>query len=657
MTPSHALDLSEYTQAVNRIPAPDIKNPGFENGAEGWSMPKGFRIEPNAGINGSAALAYERVDEGERQVMASCNINLIPGVRYKISAWVRTENVVAGKNARFGAGGLLELIFSKDGKWYGELNTKEVRGTRDWVKLEGSGIVKEGADGTGSIALLLRAGMTGKIWFDDIEISPDVDSWYVYQISPNRNHTPTNESSVAFSSHYEPALKVSGLPQYSVLARLQKQDGVSEYLTDQDNNRAVFDFGQLPAGGYTVDLFLLARQEKKILAEARRSFTVVSSQRQLPPNACVIGTNGVALVAGKPFIPVGLYMGFIKKREEIDRISAAGFNCVMPYGSLDLAFEGSGKKGAAAIHEVLDYCMEKGIRIIVSLKDVYEGYGKSARLSYLEAKGEEGVVKKAVELFAGHPAMLAWYINDEAPLNLLPAQERRRALLNELDPFHPTWSVLCHFHNVRRFGNSADVLGVDPYPIRNVTTQDMLMVKNAMDECQIAGSPVWCVPQLFNWGVYLAKNVAEYEQYRDPTEVELRAMSLYMAIRGAKGFVFYQYRDLFRTKQAEATFDRRWGEVARTGRLMQEMSPYFTCDAPAPQVEVTIIAGDVVAKAYTDDRGRCVLLIAATGPGKTKAKIVCAGKSGGKSRFGFSAVSNNEIIFECDNIGSDIIDF
>jgi hypothetical protein len=54
------------------------------------------------------------------------------------------------------------------------------------------------------------------------------------------------------------------------------------------------------------------------------------------------------------------------------------------------------------------------------------------------AKGETAVITKVVETFKDHPSLLAWYLCDELPVSMKERLEKRRALVNRLDPFHLT---------------------------------------------------------------------------------------------------------------------------------------------------------------------------------------------------------------------------
>ena len=61
-------------------------------------------------------------------------------------------------------------------------------------------------------------------------------------------------------------------------------------------------------------------------------------------------------------------------------------------------------------------------------------------------------------------------MNDEYPATMADQLLARRRLLNRLDPSRPTWSGICQYTELSRFGGTCDALDLDPYPIQDSTT-------------------------------------------------------------------------------------------------------------------------------------------------------------------------------------------
>lgn len=600
-----------------------VANPDFEKGADGWPLPQGYRHDPTGGRNGSGALFYERTDPGGP--MTGQDLELQPGARCKFSAWIRTENI---ENPEWG-GATICLEFYKGGKWHSGHYPAGVRGTAEWTRVEAVGMVPADAERT-TLRLYLRNKATGKAWFDDVAVEVESPRWVLYMIRPARETVPATDGRLLLGSTIDGVFcpPTGQVRKEDLVCRLQTvvgEQAVSDVLAAVHEGRIAANIGALPVGPATLRATLLDTQHKWVLAEERLPFTVAAqSPPPLPANACVIDARGRAIVGGKPFLPVGLYHHSLSTREELDRIAAGPFNCIMPYNSLFMRFGDAQKTGVDDVREALDACAAKGLKVIFSLKDVYAGI-PWPKLKALGVEGEAAVVEKAVTSFREHPALLAWYINDELPTRMLDRLTARRREVNRLDPHHPTWAVFTHWLEVPTYGPTTDVYGVDPYPIRTVASRDMGLVQLAMEMCQRAvGTPdgmgVWAVPQLHNWGNYDAKakkDRAYYEaNFRDPTEPEMTAMSLLFAIMGAKGFVYYSYSDLSGhiNPTAKPDFERRWPDICRTATTIRELEPFLLSDADGPAVTVDVETGKVMARGFTDAQGRVCVLVAGIGP-------------------------------------------
>ena len=94
--------------------------------------------------------------------------------------------------------------------------------------------------------------------------------------------------------------------------------------------RAEADFSGLPVGEAQLKLTLIDPKNNQTLSQKTVPLTVAPADRPVPANACLIDAQGRAFVNGKPYLPVGLYIDNFSK-EQLDRIGASPFNCLMPY--------------------------------------------------------------------------------------------------------------------------------------------------------------------------------------------------------------------------------------------------------------------------------------------------------------------------------------
>ena len=130
-----------------------LKNPGFENGTQGWNVNKGcpiYSVNNNA-RSGESALRFEGTRCGVFQ-----NINgLKPNTEYKVSAHMKSENNEAVLlKVRFYGGEDITRRYNKSE--YGEVTVT----------------FKTGPENTSARIALLKyvAGATGRSWFDDLSV-------------------------------------------------------------------------------------------------------------------------------------------------------------------------------------------------------------------------------------------------------------------------------------------------------------------------------------------------------------------------------------------------------------------------------------------------------------------------------------------------------
>jgi hypothetical protein len=174
-------------------------------------------------------------------------------------------------------------------------------------------------------------------------------------------------------------------------------------------------------------------------------------------------------------------------------------------------------------------------------------------------------------------------------------------------------------------------------------------------------------------GIFEAKDAEDAKRFLDPTEDQMLSMSLYMAARGAKGFIFYAGNLLAMTDevfyapgrnrikdapapQTEADFTRRWAELSRVGAVLRGLEPFLLADKPAPEVKLEVEKGEVVAREFRDADGNVRILIAGVGPGESQAVITTTAPMPLTSSNGKTvALGENKYRFTGKDICSDIL--
>ncbi|MGE5145288.1 MAG: glycoside hydrolase family 2 TIM barrel-domain containing protein [Candidatus Eiseniibacteriota bacterium] len=172
----------------------------------------------------------------------------------------------------------------------------------------------------------------------------------------------------------------------------------------------------------------------------------------LAAEVTVLGTQ--IQVDGKPFVPRGA-----AGREQLAVLKGLGANTVRSYG---------GDPG-----KLLDEAERVGLKVIVGLWLEHPRRGFDYR-NRAAVDAQLAEVRKIVERYRNHPALLAWGIGNEVEAELedaslvWPAIEQAAHLVKSLDPHHPTMAVLQEVgadkvRKIKTAAPSIDIVGVNSY--------------------------------------------------------------------------------------------------------------------------------------------------------------------------------------------------
>ena len=550
------------------------KNAGFENVADSgaavdWGGPASiYSRDTSVHRSGTASLKYTNTDPAV-YVLCSQPINLAQGKMYEISAWVKTRDI-AGEES--GATLCVEW-YDAAGKWAGGCFPQGVKGTEDWTLVKGTTARIPPEAAKCALSCYVRPGMTGSAWWDDVSIVPHAERpLSSVLVSPNyRNQVlgpkpdPIRIRCAIKLIDYPLQLadvllawRVANTTDQSIAAQ-----GEMVNVTDATTDLAI-DGQALPAGRYTIEVALKPRHGGDALATDTWG---VSRILEKPDRTACIDAHNRLILNGEPFFPLGMYWGGVKP-EELDIYAQSAFNCLMPY--------------AQPTKEMLDLVQAKGLRVIASVKDAY--FGTSACVPEIKSQDDErAYVKSKVELLRDHPALLAWYINDELSLDMLDRLSAHRQWIEELDPNHPAWVVLFQVDQVREYLPSYDVIGTDPYPIPEKGPAMAGEYARKMTAALCGSRAMWQVPQVFNWANY-RKDEAEKAKCRAPSLEEMRSMAWQSIAEGATGLVFYSWFDLHR--DPATPFEEQWARVKTVAQEIKEMTPVLLSIDKPPRVGV-----------------------------------------------------------------------
>jgi hypothetical protein len=357
--------------------------------------------------------------------------------------------------------------------------------------------------------------------------------------------------------------------------------------------------------------FSLATREGASKGAGETQFVRVN---QLPERKAYIDEHRRLIVAGQPFFPLGMYWSSVKE-PELETYAKGPFNCLMPYGSPNT--------------NQMDACHARGLKVIYSIKDFYSGTRWSPPGMKTEAD-ELAEINRRVALHRNHPALIAWYINDEMPLAMADRLAARQRLMEALDPDHPTWVVLYQYDQVRAYLSTFDVVGTDPYPIPEKPAGTALQWTRVTRDQTYHTRAVWQVPQVFDWGAY--RKGAERAKSRAPTLAEMRSMAWQCVAAGANGLVFYSFFDLFKMQERDP-FEKRWSEVCTMAEEVRRYIPVLLSAEPAPAV--TCEGSDAVeVRVWRMGAEVYLLAVNSTSGPATATVTVSGGFNTMKSEFG-----------------------
>ena len=644
--------LSDFTDGANTREV--LYNTGFEApfGKDSIKV-KGYSVV-REGINGSGALKITRTNPAEYHLFV-IPLALQPKRKYTIEFYARGENFRRHKG--FEGLGLICVEYYKNGKYItGEYPT--IQPGTDWQKFKleiSTSYVAEKQFDTARLALYFRRNWTGTAWIDDLTVSSGGSENHAVVLNEPRMLTFRNGCSrVILASHPRFAGKLGAY------LTLHNGGKVQELLLRADKN-GVFtgEFGALCAGEAVLEIQLLDLNKKLLLEKQKFNLRVLSKMEKTPANAAVLDEYGRLIVDGKPFMPIGVYAGMSERSYKM--IAEAGFNCLMGYNNFGMAPKVKLKSQKENILAMMDLMNQYGLKFIFNLIPCMPGNGG---VYYEGKKGEMDVLCKVVTAVKDHPALLAYYIGDEQPLAAVPAMLAMREAINRLDVWHPSWvvSMLHQSYLFPQYGVGMDVGGVDIYPYGLPNSEHKIALqlkehKGAYQRMNSAGLPHWCVPQIFNWGIYKAKDKEEYKKYRWPTLEEMRLQTILHAILGAKGFIYYSQFDILKAEQRfePGITEKRWVMAKDITSMLHKLEPFLMGVGKVPEIKVTTDKKDNLQfRAFTSDDGKLCILAVAFEP--VKAIFHVPGNVELRSQYGrFKKLGNGRWQFTADGIGSDIL--
>ena len=585
-----------------------LDNPGFEaaNPSQGWRVPKAWRIEDGAGRKGSHGLVWENDDRGHYS-FPSYELSFEPGMSYRFGAWVKVDS-------HSGLPLKVEVDWSdKAGKYLGYSPAHPVPNnetdTDGWVQYEGvTDPIPQNVGPVGHILCTLPRGGIGRVRFDDFYIEPLGIRWIdCLASSAYHDEAARGDGEIRFvASIYINMVKC---PLAEAVAELDYRaaDGAVRTVRPLKFTASLAEFA-VDASAFalgTQEVVFRLKKGADLLGEERLRFTCTEKPRS---RRVAFDREGRVSVGGKRIFPLGMYIRSLDG-ERLETYLKGPFNCAVQYGKLSRAD--------------LDRYAARKLLVMMDVRGYIDGYNCGTPCLVKSLDESRAALRRIVSEYGNHPALLGWYLVDEAPRKYHRKVAEANVFLHEIDPDHPTYAVMDK-KTIRSLLPGADVIGVDPYPIGNFwrKVEDISLCSRSPEDAReesLGMRPMWNVPQAFNWEWYRNHNVSEAHA-RMPSFAEMANMNWQSVAAGANGLVLYSFEPLCKRLEG-AEFDRTWGDVCRAAEEVKRMEPVLLGD-PSVAVEGAI-PDSLVVRAFRHEGADWALVVNRTAE-PTKAKLALA---------------------------------
>ena len=575
--------LAEAKGAWRAAPKPPsrnlLKNPDFEGGEEKcvpkhWSLEvagekNGFSCSRGPGRNGTSGAVWESADKDCRCWLRQ-SVPVEGGRRYVAEVQIRTENLLGPEGA------MLRLAwFDAGGRELGRASVKD-----SGVKMSTGGFVRKEVRTPflpseavrATLSLFVPVGASGLAVFDDALVAEDRIN-PVSTIVSDVYRDETASGDVKFTAGLDLPGAHLRLQDVTGLFAVKSPDGrVSTHAAESmDDDRACLTLpvASLGVGVNGVAFALRRKADGKVLASAKMKFVRSAAERR---RRVGFDRTGRCILDGKPFFPFGMYAS--RRDLNNDRLGVYGqapFNLIAPY--------------CEPTEAEMDLVHRHGLKILYETRNWYVGE-KEAPPSLKREEDELFLIVDRVRKFAHHPALLAWYCNDEIDVSKIEGLVTHQKLFERLDPDHPSVALIYQIDNTRGYLGSCDVLGSDPYPIDEAPISICTGWTRRTRRGLLDSKPVWQAPQTFDWTYYRKKRGGgDLSNLRFPTEEEIVNMTWQTIAAGANGIVYYSFHDVFRSDPVEKAGERWAIVVAAAKRIKKHEATLVAADGPVPAIK------------------------------------------------------------------------
>lgn len=634
--------------------APVVENGDFEDRSKFGRPDKNTEIGEGLGFNGNAGCRM-RPTKGREKFRTNFPIKgqLVQGRKYRLTGYLKWGGDKTG----------CALVWEsfRDGKEYacswGSSKTPVGGG---WYKFENVFTVKKPVDPNDSNRIMVWTSFNGKksdpitdedcIQVDNLTFEEAAPDWFFSHSWPTHHRVNCEAARVRCVTRFRGEfLKDGEKGDYALVLRSADRELARRSVVPDANGVMTVDFGKLDFAGAAQLVLELSVGGK--LRDSRAIDVTVGPRYRPKPGEVEILENGVAMVDGKPFMPLGFYAFFAKEKQypgdelekHLKRLHDAGFNCVIDYATYMLTTE-------EARQRYYGLCQKYGIRVFA---DNFAGDGLQVKPHDEASLGKIGGRAKGL---LKYPAILGWYTMDEASEDKIPNLCRVRRALNEASPGQVT--VPCDIMDPVAYMEVGDVQSGDIYPIGQ--EPDLKGMDRKVEVMMgLAPAAAWHAPQCYNWANKNRDALVNADLYRkcrrEGNENELLSVALLYAAHGVSGFFFYSYFDMLKTP-VPGWPEKRWEYMKSIAKTFRSLEPFITSGIKPVRVAHTDVKGEHRIVALSDGKGAYRVLVIGLRNDNEATFALPAAYGKLKSRCGMTEVKDGTYVFRGREFSCDVLE-
>ncbi len=282
-----------------------------------------------------------------------------------------------------------------------------------------------------------------------------------------------------------------------------------------------------------------------------------------------------------------------------------------------MLFPLEGQSAYDYVKACLDECARYGVRFSPSTY-LTQHYSSQASREQCEA-----AMRKAVDLFGKHPALLAYWLVDEPGAATADDFYWGKQTLEAIDPEHPALCTCNSISSIRTFADRLPILCIDYYPMAPVPWYDKgawAVGDSARYARELGAQRIWMLPQVFG-----------QSSWRAPAAAEFLIQIFSSLAEGATGFAPYAYADRPQWHDPVNEYGHLvdpYGNPSPVWDQMQRLGPYLRSagallagahrlpdEAAVAQISARVVSPvgrqrpGAVARAFRDDRRQARYLV------------------------------------------------